>query len=75
MIPFLKHSKEASVAMPADTIERKPDDGSDFDPLESAAEDLCNAIEAKDYKSAAAAIRAAFELLESQPHEEGEHIG
>ncbi len=39
-----------------------------------AAEELCKAIEAKDYAGAAAALRAAFELLESEPHHEGEHI-
>lgn len=74
MIPFLKHKKEASVSMPADKIERKPDEGAEYDPVEAAAEDLCKAIKAEDYKAAAAAIRAAFELLDAEPHEEGPHI-
>lgn len=75
MIPFLKHKNEGSVSAPVESIERKPDDGAEYDVLESAAEDLCMAIEAKDYKAAAAALRAAFELLESEPHQEGEQIG
>lgn len=74
MIPFLK-SKEASVSMPADTIKREPDDGAEYDALESAADDLIAAIHSKDAKGVAAALRAAFELAESQPHEEGPHIG
>lgn len=74
MLPFLKHTKEASTAMGVDKIERKPDDGSDYDSLESACEDFGNAIAAKDWKAAAAAWRAGFELLDSEPHEEGPHI-
>lgn len=74
MIPFLKN-KEAGVSMPADSIKREPDEEPEFDSLESAAEDLCNAVHSKDYKGAAAALRAAFDLMESQPHQEGPHIG
>lgn len=70
MLPFLKHNKDASSSSPIEAISRKPDDGEEYDVLESAMEDLCHAIDAKDYKSAAAAFRAGFELLESQPHEE-----
>lgn len=70
MIPFLKHKNDASASAPIESIERKPDEGAEYDVLEAAAEDLCIAIEAKDYKAAAAALRAAFELLESEPHEE-----
>lgn len=69
MIPFLKH-KEAAASGPIDSIKREPDEEPEFDTLEAAAEDLCRAIEAKDYKAIAAALRAAFDLLESQPHEE-----
>lgn len=74
MIPFLKKNLEASASSPIESVERKPDEGAEYDVLESAAEDLCRAIDAKDYKSIAAALRAAFELLDSQPHEEGPHI-
>ncbi len=75
MIPFLKRKDEASVSAPAEKIQRKPDEESeDYDGLTAAAEDLCHAIEAKDYKAAAVALRAAFDLLESEPHHEGEHI-
>lgn len=73
MLPFLK-SKEGSASFPVESIERKPDEGDEYDVLESAAEDLCHAIDAKDYKAIASALRSAFELMDSQPHDEGEHI-
>lgn len=74
MIPFLKRKDEASISAPVDKIERKPDEDKEVDSLEVAAEDLCNAVHAKDYKAAAAALRAAFDLMEMEPHKEGEHI-
>ena len=70
MLPYLKKQKEGSVSAPIESIKREPDGEPEYDALESAAEDLCNALESKDYKAAAMALRAAFELLESQPHEE-----
>lgn len=74
MIPFLKHSKEASVSGPVETIKREPDEEAEFDPLESAGQDLIDAVKAGDAKAAAAALRAAFELAGSDPLE-GDQIG
>jgi hypothetical protein len=75
LLPFLKHSQDASMSAPVESVEREPDEGAedDYDSLESAAEDLCAAIGAKDYKAVAAALRAAFELMDSEPHEEADH--
>ena len=75
-LPFLKKDKEASVSMPADVQRREPDseEDSDYDSLESCAEDLTRAIASKDLKGVASALRAAFQILDSEPHEEGEHI-
>lgn len=75
MLPFLRNKQEASASSPVESMERKPDDGAEYDSLESAAEELCLALEAKDYKGAAAALRSAFELMELSPHEEGDHLG
>jgi hypothetical protein len=75
MLPFLKKNHEGSASAPIESVERKSDNEDDeYDSLESAAEDLCNAIHSKDYKAVAAAWRAGNELLETQPHEEGPHI-
>lgn len=74
MLPFLKYNKEASVSIPQESIKREPDDGAEYDMLESAAEDLMHAVASKDVKAIAAALKAAFEICDAQPHEEGEHI-
>jgi len=73
-LPFLKKQKQSSgVSMeyrkPDEAFE--PDDGDSSDaPLESAAEDLIRCVSAGDKKGAARAIRSAFEILDSEPHEE-----
>lgn len=74
MLPFLKKQNEASASMPADKQMRKPDDGAEYDVMHSAAQDLIDAVHAKDVKGVAEALKAAFELADSQPHEEGPHI-
>lgn len=75
MLPFLKKSQDASVSMSADHKMREPDeDAEEYDSLHSAAEDLIKSIHSKDIKSVAEALRAAFELCDSEPHEEGEHV-
>lgn len=40
------------------------------DPLQSAAEDLIAAVHSKDAGAVADALRNAFTMLESEPHEE-----
>lgn len=45
MFPFSKKLKEGSIAMPAEVIERKPDeDNPGYEMLDAIAEDLCKAI-------------------------------
>lgn len=74
MLPFLKDKKEASVAVPSDTVKRDPDEpNEEFDMLESAADELIAAIHAKDSKAVASALRSAFQIADSEPHEEGPH--
>lgn len=73
MLPFLKRAQDASASAPVDVERREPDDGAEFDSLESAAEDLISAIHSKDIKAVASALRAAFDLMESEPHTEGPH--
>lgn len=75
LLPFLKKSKDAGAAAPIESLERKPDEpkDEDFDSLEVAAEDILSAMKANDAKALASALRAAFELLEMQPHQEVDH--
>lgn len=74
MLPFLKNSKEASGGSPAEPISRKPDEESDYDMLEAAAEDLISAMHSKNVKATCEALRAAIQLCDMEPHEEGEHV-
>jgi hypothetical protein len=70
LLPFLKKNQEAAGSGPIEAVKRKSDNpDEEYDVLESAAEDLCNAVHAKDYKGVAVALRAAFDLLESQPQQ------
>ena len=71
MLPFMK-KKEGSVSLPAEPIRREHDEGAEYDMLESAAEDLISAVHSKDVKGVCSALKAAFEMMESEPHEENE---
>lgn len=74
MLPFMKHSKEASVSVAPDIVKRKSDGAEqEYDHVEAAAEDLHNAIKSGNIKGIAEALRSAFYILDSEPHEEGEH--
>lgn len=72
MLPFLSR-KEGSASLPADKVKRTPDEpkeDSGSDMLETVIKEL---FEAKTDKARAEAFRAAFELLEQEPHEEANH--
>lgn len=73
MLPFRKRQDEASASGPIESQKREPDEGADLDMLEVAAQDLIDALHKKDAKALAAALRAAFELFDSEPHVEGKH--
>jgi len=68
MLPFMKKVSEDKIS--ADGSGHLMRDDKDFDPLEVVAEDMLFAFEQKDSKALAAAFRAGFELLETEPHEE-----
>lgn len=72
MLPFLL-KKEGSVSTPVEHVKREPDEESDYDSLESAAEDLISAIHSKDVKAVCSALRAAHELCDLEPHAEAPH--
>lgn len=80
MLPFLKKKNEGGVAgiivktRPPDEKSEQDQDDSKVDSIEYCAQDLLKAIESKDIKAIAEALRDVFDILDSQPHEEGEHI-
>jgi hypothetical protein len=75
MLPFLKNKHEGSISETPDAIKREHDEDSseEYDMLESAAEDLISAVHSKDVKAVCSALRAAFEMLDMEPHQEGPH--
>lgn len=74
LLPFLKNKLEASVSAPVESLERKPDEGAEeFDTAEAVAQDILDAVKSNDAKMLAQALRAAFDLLEMQPHDEIKH--
>lgn len=75
-LPFLKPKAVAGLiiqkrAADGSAPETGPEDEQDQG-LTSAAEDLIRAVHAKDAQGVAAAFKAAFDMLESAPHEEAE---
>lgn len=74
MLPFMKKNKESSVSVASEAIKREPDHEVEYDALHAAAEDILQAIEKKDVANLAIALRAAFELCDSEPHVEGPHL-
>ena len=59
------------------TSQRKPDGGKEEQQedqgLEVIAQDLIHGLETKNEKVIIAALRAAFEIFDSEPHKEGPH--
>lgn len=76
-LPFLKNKKISSLIVsqrnPDGTHDEQHSEGDEYVGLESAAEDLIRAVHSKDTQGVCAALKAAFEICDSQPHEEGPH--
>lgn len=68
MLPFLAKPKQAGAVIttirPSDHEKKEPSG------LELAAKDLSDAVEAKDIKRIAAALKAAFDILDSEDEAE-----
>ncbi len=79
LLPFLKN-KEGHVSSvivkhrQPDQPSEKTEENDSEAAHEACAADILKAIEAKDPKALASALRSAFEIMESEPHEEGPHI-
>lgn len=76
MLPFLRPKHQTGLMIAKMTPEGHKDTDTEVSKdagLEAAAADLMRGIEMKDSKKIAAAIRAAFQIVDSEPHDEGEH--
>lgn len=82
MLPYLKKAKQAAVQTGIIMKTRQPDEPNTSedikdDPnaaIEACASDLIKAIHMKNTAAVAEALRAAFEIMDSEPHTEGPHI-
>lgn len=76
-LPFLKKQQVAGLII----SQRKPDasiqvehqEGDEDHAMKAASEDILRAITSKDSQHLALALRAAFDILDSEPHAEGPH--
>lgn len=74
---FLKKTKESGISGII-MKHRKPDESAEQpeenQALKSAARDILDAVESRDVDRLESAIRAAFQICDSEDHVEGEHI-
>lgn len=72
ILPFLTKKQHQGSGITIKT--RQPDEDqpepSGSEAIEACASDLIKAIHSHDMKGTAEALKSAFEILESQPHEE-----
>lgn len=76
MLPFLKKKQQTGVIVKTRQPDEKPEqeeNEQEDQGLMVCAQDLIDAIAAQDVKAVASALRAAFQIADSEPHEEGEH--
>ena len=78
MLPFLQPKKQASVIIARrksdGSVEAEHEEGEHVPGVMTAAEDLISAVHARDAKGVADAMKAAFEIMDAEPHVEGEHL-
>lgn len=74
LLPFLKNKRKETGVIVQQRSPDMPEQESDDNGLEAAAQDILSAISSNDSKALAMAIKAAFEICDSEPHVEGEHI-
>jgi len=77
-LPWLKGHRIAGTIMASRKAEGGlVDEGveGEHDPLHDCMEDLHKAMKAGNIEDMSEAMRAAFQILDSEPHEEGEHLG
>lgn len=79
MLPFLKPKTIAGLIIKhrisgGNNLQEDREDKQDQG-LEAACEDILMAISSKDAEHLSHALRAAFDILDSEPHVEGPHEG
>lgn len=75
MLPFLQKAKmQTGVIIHERKSDHEPEEGSEpSEGLEACASDIIKAISSSNSKALAQALQAAFEIMDSNPHEEYPH--
>lgn len=74
LLPFLKNKRKETGVIVQERSPDQPADESEGDGLKAAAQDILSAISNNDSAALAMAIKAAFQICDSEPHVEGEHL-
>lgn len=76
MIPFMKPKMQTGIIFKERKAEGGISEAQDDDSMamEACADDMIRAIHSKDSKMLAKAMKAAFDIMEASPHEEGPHL-
>jgi len=74
MLPFLKRNKEASASAPVESLERKPDEGSDFSTLDAVCDDLMEALKSDNRALLKSALEALVSHIQDMDEEQDKEI-
>lgn len=73
-LPFLPNKRIQSMLVVHKKSGQPIEVSGEEHPLSSAADDLIQAVHNKNVDATAKALEAAFQICDSMPHEEGDHI-
>lgn len=74
MLPFLKSKDDGVGVAPVDVMQRKPDDGADYDMLDAVADDMLMALEKKDKKLLKSALSALVDHLQAMDEQQDKEM-
>lgn len=72
-MPWLRRRREAAIVTAQVKDGEIVKESEEQDEIQMIAEEMIQAIEKKDAKKLAEALRASFQMMELEPHEEIEH--
>lgn len=76
-LPFLKDKSERRSSQPIANLHYSPPTPPmppQDEALMSAAADILDAVETRNLRNLTEALRAAFQIMDAEPHLEGEHL-
>ena len=74
MLPFLKTKPQTGVIIKEFKTNSESEKSESEQGLKFCAQELIKAVHMQDEDGVMKALKSAFEILDSQPHEEGPHL-